>query len=130
MNLENAAIALCANTPEGGYHSAHQLLSHRRPTALFVSNAQMMAGVMRAIKELHLNIPKDISVLSFDDTQWASFVDPPLTVVAQQPYELGRTAARLILESIEGNPQPSSQESKTVRLSTQLIERQSCRALH
>jgi DNA-binding LacI/PurR family transcriptional regulator len=124
--LEDSRVALCPNTPEGGYRSARRLLGSKPPSALFVLNAQMMAGAMQAIKELGFKIPGDISVVSFDDTQWSSRVDPPHTVVAQQTYGLGCTAASLILESIEGHQ--TTPGAKQVRLSTHLIERQSCNA--
>ena len=45
-----------------------------------------------------MRVPQDLSLLSFDDTDWAAFTDPALTVVTQPAYELGRTAAKLIFD--------------------------------
>jgi LacI family transcriptional regulator len=94
-----------------------------RPKAVFVTNAQMMAGCLRAIRELGLNVPSDVSLIGFDDASWASVVDPPITVLAQQAYELGRMAAQMILDSIEGKTKITD---GITRVPTKLIERDSC----
>lgn len=126
LSLDPRWVLACPNTPEGGYRAAHELFARPGlPSALFVQNAQMMSGVLRAVQERSLEIPKDLSVVCFDETQWTPLVSPPLTVVAQQAYALGRTAARVIVESM-GEPEVA-QQSRVVRLPTQLIVRRSCR---
>ena len=57
----------------------------------------------RAIGELGLRIPEDISVLGFDDHSYASIVSPPLTTFAHPKYDLGRWVAKLLIDSIEQN---------------------------
>ncbi|MFZ5992827.1 MAG: LacI family DNA-binding transcriptional regulator [Deinococcota bacterium] len=125
VTLEPRWVYGCANTPLGGYEAARRLFAQSPlPTALFVQNAQMMSGVLRAVREVGLEIPRQLSVVCFDETQWTPLVSPALTVVAQQAYELGRTAAERIVKSME---KPSTrQKSRVVRLPTQLVVRESC----
>jgi DNA-binding LacI/PurR family transcriptional regulator len=123
IQLEPRRMQNCMNNPGGGYRATLELLrAASQITALFIGNAQVMNGTLKAVRELGLRIPQDISVISFDDTDWAAFTDPALTVVAQPAYELGQTAANLIF-----NPKKRKVETP-VRLPTQLIVRQSTAA--
>jgi LacI family transcriptional regulator len=79
------------------------LLGTPRPTAIFASNDLIALGALQALKELGLRCPEDVSLVGFDDLDLAKFTDPPLTTVSQPGYELGATAARLVLERIEGH---------------------------
>lgn len=91
------------------------------PTALFVTNNLMSLGVLQAINELNLSIPKDISVVMFDDISWATVVSPPLTVVKQPSYEIGRRAAELLFQRISD----PDRETVEVIMDTTLIVRSS-----
>lgn len=126
--LEPQWVYGCANTPVGGYEAARQLFAQSPlPTAIFVQNAQMMSGVLRAVRKVGLEIPRQLSVVCFDETQWTPLVSPALTVVAQQAYELGRTAAKIIVKNME---QPAEKQPRVVRLPTQLVVRESCGKPH
>lgn len=72
------------------------------PTALVTANNQMTLGALMAVKEMGLRIPDDISVVGFDDPEWAPLTDPPLTTLAQPTYEMGVEAVGLLLDRIEG----------------------------
>lgn len=76
------------------------LSSGSSPTAIFATNNFMTVGVMQALHQLNLKCPADISVIGFDDFEWAEVFTPPLTTVAQVPYEMGREAARLLFECL------------------------------
>jgi len=93
-----------------------------RPEAIFTSNSLLAAGVLLAIRQKKLSIPGDIALASFDDTTWAQLLEPALTVIEQPTYEIGRTAAELLLKRIQ-DPTRSNRE---VVLKTKLIVRQSC----
>jgi DNA-binding LacI/PurR family transcriptional regulator len=89
---------------ETGYRSAIELLSIQNPpTALFTGNNQLAIGAFHAIQSQRLNIPYDIALVSFDDPEWATMIQPQLTVAAQPTYELGRKAAELVMRRI-ANP--------------------------
>jgi LacI family transcriptional regulator len=63
----------------------------------------MTIGAVAAIEEHGLSIPADIALVGFDDFIWASLFRPTLTTVAQPTYELGQSAAQLLLRRIEGD---------------------------
>jgi LacI family transcriptional regulator len=109
--------------PGGGYAAAQQLLTLSEvPTAIFASNDLSAFGVMEAIRQRGFRIPEDISVVGFDDIPQASIVYPKLTTVRQPLDQMGRVAAKMLLEHIE-NPERSL---RRVTLSTHLIVRDSC----
>jgi LacI family transcriptional regulator len=76
---------------------------------------------MTAIRNSPLRAPEDVSILAFDDLDWATVVQPPLSVVAQPVYELGTIAAQRLLARIGGD----ESEPRAVLLNTRLIERES-----
>ena len=98
------------------------LEASERPTALFTANNFMTLGAMRALHDLGMRVPRDVSLVGFDDLEWTTLVDPPLTVVSQPDTELGEAAARLVLarlQGVDGRP-------RRIRLETKLIIRASC----
>ena len=107
---------------EGGYTATRQLLRQRRPPdGLLFSNNLMTVGGLRAIAEAGLAIPCDIAVVGFDDASWATAFSPPLTVVAQPTYQIGQTAAKLLLRRVNREKFPP----RHVVLQAELIERAS-----
>jgi len=71
------------------------------PTAIVTTDETMTLGVLDAVRELDLDIPSDVSLMSFDDLPWTTILKPPLSVVAQPVQEIGVTAARRLLRRIE-----------------------------
>lgn len=74
------------------------------PTALFTAQNLVTAGSLRGLR--HLALHHRVAVVGFDDIQLADLLDPPVTVVAQDPPGLGRTAARLLLARLDGGEGP------------------------
>jgi alanine racemase len=91
-----------------------------RPTAVLAMSDAMAIGAMRAIRELRLNVPGDVSVVGFDDIDLATHIDPPLTTVHQPIRRKGEEAVRLLLASIEDRELNRPTHS---RLETRLIVR-------
>ncbi len=76
-----------------------------RPTALFCGNDQIAIGALRVLREAGVRVPEEMSVTGFDDIPEAVTLDPPLTTIRQPLEEMGRRAARLLLDNIEsGSP--------------------------
>ena len=71
-----------------------------RPTAIFALSNTILLGAVKAIRESGLRIPEDISVVSFDDNPYLDFLVPAITRIGQPVEEIGKTAVRLLLESI------------------------------
>jgi LacI family transcriptional regulator len=109
---------------EGGYAATRQLLRlPAPPDGLLISNNLMTVGGLQAIAEAGLAIPGDIAVVGFDDASWATALRPPLTVVAQPTYEIGRIATELLLRRVSGEKSPP----RRVVLQAELVERASSR---
>jgi LacI family transcriptional regulator len=92
------------------------------PTALVAGNNLATIGVMRALRARGLRVPSDISVVGFDDFEWADCFEPRLTLVAQPCAEIGARAASLLMERIADPEGPR----RTIRLDARLVERDSC----
>jgi LacI family transcriptional regulator len=71
---------------------ATELRRKRRPTAIIASNGTVASRLLRALRALGLEIPRDVSVLAFDEPEWADLVRPALSVVRQPTREIARTA--------------------------------------
>lgn len=70
------------------------------PTAILATNSFMVIGTLRALRERGLSVPEVISLVCFDDLEWAAEIDPFLTALSQPAYEMGATAMRLLVERI------------------------------
>jgi LacI family transcriptional regulator/LacI family repressor for deo operon, udp, cdd, tsx, nupC, and nupG len=92
------------------------------PTALFACNGLMTAGALEAIAARGLKIPKQIAIVGFDELPLSSVFNPPLTVVRQPAYEVGKYAAELLLKRIEDAKRPAT----SLKLMPELIIRKSC----
>lgn len=71
------------------------------PDAIFAVNDPTAIGAMKVLKKNGLKIPGDVALVGFTVSQLAPLIDPPLTSVAQPTHEIGRTAARLLLDQLE-----------------------------
>ena len=87
----------------GAAMAEHLLLQREAPTAVFCFNDGMAIGVIQAAKRLGRRVPEDLSVVGFDDIQFARYTDPPLTTIAQPMREIGEGTVRLLLEILSGN---------------------------
>jgi DNA-binding LacI/PurR family transcriptional regulator len=83
-----------------GYELGRRLAGDRRVTAIFAANDQMALGVLRAMNEAGREIPREVSVVGFDDIPEAAFFSPPLTTVRQDFDEMGTRGVRLLLRTM------------------------------
>lgn len=107
----------------GGAIGMNQLLDGNLvPTAVFAFNNLTAVGALTTLADRGYSIPSDISFVAFDDMALYPFTDPPITAIAQAPYEMGVKAADLVVRLIlEPTATPS-----TVAISSRLIVRESC----
>jgi LacI family transcriptional regulator len=122
--VDDALVSVAArSTLAGGHAAALELLSRPdRVHAVFTTSNLMTAGTVRALTDLGLRMPDDVALVAFDDLEWTTIVQPPITVVAQPVLELGTMAGRRILARLAGDSSPAQK----IRLPTQLIVRGSC----
>jgi len=83
------------------------------PTAIICGNDVLAAGALNQAKELKLDVPGDLSITGFDDINLATAVDPPLTTVRVPQLQMGKAAARVLLEYVESGVMPDSIEFET-----------------
>ena len=114
-------------TYESGYSAAKEMFKNEdRPSAVFAMSDLMAIGVMDAAREYGLQVPRDVSVIGFDNRTCSQYSYPKLTTVEIPLKEMGRKSAQLLLNLIE--------EKKTgfdlnIELDCQLIERDSVRSI-
>jgi LacI family transcriptional regulator len=122
------AVRESASNVDGAYATAIDLLTAKpRVEAIFCTNNFMTLGAMRAIAEMGLRCPDDVAVAGVDDLPWSAGFRPRLTVISQPGREMGREAARLLLDRIA-----KRRTGAPVRwmLPTRLHVRESCGAGH
>lgn len=107
---------------QAGYEKSMVLLRMLpRPTAFFAGNDMIALGVLLAIRGMGLRCPEDISVIGFDNLDFAETTSPSLSSVHQSGYQLGATAARIVLDRVSGDASPA----KHCVLQTELKVRES-----
>lgn len=100
-----------------GYAAGRDLLSRPdRPTAIFAGSDLQALGVLRAAHELDLDVPRQLSVVGYDDLPLSEWVWPPLTTVEQPLYEMALQATRLVLALSRGEEPISRRMDLAVRL--------------
>jgi LacI family transcriptional regulator len=123
IGMENW-IHVGAVTPERTRRIVTEMLqSARRPTAIIASDSIIGLEVFKVHRQLGLSIPDDLSLVSFHDADWTSVTTPPITVVRQPVYDLGATAAKLLVERLNGD----GQTARVVVLRNEIVERASTR---
>jgi LacI family transcriptional regulator len=110
-------------TESSGYRCAKRILRCLpRPTAVFAANDYMAVGLMSALGEAGLHVPQDVAVTGFDDIAIAQYLNPPLTTVRVDAYELGEQAVRQWIYSTRSGRQVPAHHL----LPANLIVRSSC----
>ena len=105
---------------DGAERACNELFSlSNAPTAVFAGNNLMTIGVMKQLRTLGIRCPQDVSVVGFDDFEWASCFEPTLTMVAQDPYRIGFTAMEQLFKVLSGK----RFRRITTRIPTHLIVR-------
>jgi LacI family transcriptional regulator len=92
------------------------------PTAIFAANDMSAMGVYHVARQAGVRIPQDLSVVGFDNLRESAFLTPPLTTVDQFITEMGAMATDIIVKMVNGD----EQEKKLIKISTQLVVRDSC----
>ena len=110
---------------DAGYAATRELMEQKhRPEAIIITGDRASLGSLKALREMRLNVPRDVGVLAMDGTRETAFADPPLTAVEIPWYEMLAMGARLLIDLIEQRP-PIEQVG--ICYSTRLIVRDSTR---
>jgi len=126
LPLDEALIAKGDYSQQSGCELMPHLLDPTpRLTAVFCANDAMAVGVLLALHRAGLAVPGDVSVVGYDDLPNSQYTIPPLTTVRQPIYEMGRHAADMVIDQIEG----ARKEPVHTKLEVELVMRESCGAL-
>lgn len=108
--------------PSSGFEMTLELMAlPEPPDAIFCANDMMAMGCLEALKQMGKSVPEDVAVIGFDDREIAHSLHPPLTTLVLPQYEMGQTAAELLLDSAGGlNPQTTR-----IKVECELIVRES-----
>src|SRR3972149_2246939 len=108
-----------------GYRAVKQMLMRGEvPRAIVAMNDWIAVGLLMGLKEEGLSVPDDVAIVSFDDLEWASYINPGLTTVKSPVYDIGVKAATHIINLIEKKEAEIVEE----KLPMELIVRESCGA--
>ncbi|WP_405724884.1 LacI family transcriptional regulator [Streptomyces sp. NBC_00028] len=114
---ERAQVHHAAYSDEGGFKAGMTLLTaERRPTAVMTGADVAALGIYRAAHELGLRIPDDVSLVGYNNTALAALAPVQLTSVDQAGHTMGSTAARMLIERVEGRRSRAMQTAMTPRL--------------
>jgi LacI family transcriptional regulator len=119
--VETIRVSLM-NTTQGEEAAKKILALKTIPTAIFCANDLLALGVMRTLRENKLRIPEQVSVLGYDDIEFAASAAVPLSSISQPAYQMGVTAADLLLNECE---EAETHEHQQIRFQPQLVERAS-----
>ena len=110
--------------PDHGYEATKYLLNLKSPPrAISASTSMYSIGILKAIKEFGLRIPQDVAVTSFDDYDFASIANPPITALQRIDYKIGRMGAEIMIDIINGR---KKLKKNIIKIDTPLIIRKSC----
>jgi LacI family transcriptional regulator len=122
LPLDPELLVRCGSAMEDSYRAARQLLElPDRPTALLAINDLLAIGALRAISDLELKVPQDVSVFGYDDIPLAKYLVPRLSTASKNGETMGREATRLLLARLQDPDRPRQE----VRLPARLIFRES-----
>jgi len=119
--VETIRVSLM-NTTQGEEAAKKILALKTTPTAIFCANDLVALGVMRTLRENKFKIPEQVSVLGYDDIEFAASAAVPLSSISQPAYQMGVTAADLLLNECE---EADTHEHQQIRFQPQLVERAS-----
>ncbi len=104
IESDERLIAVSPSTTKHAVETAIRLFRQApAPTALFTVDSLMTTGALIALRSMGLSVPRDVSLVGFDDFDFATFTDPQITVVAQPIDRIGPLAAEILLRRIDGD---------------------------
>jgi LacI family transcriptional regulator len=122
LPIDPSLIIACGPTIEDSYQATTQLLElPSPPTALLAINDFLAIGALRAIRDLNLNVPEDVSLFGYDDIPLAKYLVPRLSTASKDGEKIGREAIRLLLARLEDPDRPIQR----IKLPARLILRES-----
>lgn len=127
IEVDPTLMKIAGSTKDDGSDLVQALMKasgESPPSAIFTSSWWLVPGTLEALQTLDLRVPEDVALAAFSDMPYAGLLQPPLTVIRQPTYEIGRRAVTRLMELAEDPDQPA----QTIRLKTTLVVRESSAA--
>ena len=121
IELNEELVFVGESSFKSGYEIAGRLLENHDVDGIVVVNNTISMGIYKYLKEKNIQMPEDISFLSYDDFPWMELTDPPITTIRQPAFEMGQAAAKLLLEKLEDN----RKEPKKICIESSIVIRNS-----
>lgn len=122
LSVDEALVEEASSSHQSGLEAMGRLLAlEHAPTAVFTHNDVIALGAMRAIYRAGLSIPRDLSIVGYDDINSAAFYNPPLTTIRFAKHKIGEEAGKFILASLE----PAHTSFRTLSIDVELVIRSS-----
>lgn len=125
----NYIVEAPSYSPDAGRQAIDKLVSdcwNDMPTAIYIAYDELACSAMSFLQERGFRIPKDLSIVGFDNLEAASYTNPGLTTINQERMTIGKNAADMLISMIEGKPQGKNYD---IRIPTSLVIRGSCRRI-
>lgn len=123
--IDERLIRTVASPADFGFPDSMALLGEAAPPTSVIAGVHELVGLMRAVRARGMRVPDDLSIIAFGDSDLAELAQPAISVVSWNAREVGRVAARLVLDRIEARAEP---EPRQVLFPTELLVRGSCAA--
>jgi len=122
---DEAFVAEGAYSVDSGYGAMMEILLRctAMPTAVFAANDHMAIGAMKALKEKGFKLPMEIEMIGYDDIEFAKYMTPSLSTVRVDQYVMGKLAATMLIDLIEGD----LKEHHEMTMGFKLVHRESTR---
>jgi DNA-binding LacI/PurR family transcriptional regulator len=116
-------VRACAWAQAAGAEEARALLAlSARPTAIVACSAELALGCLAVCRELGVALPDELALVTFDDPYFGALLEPSLTAVGYDPSEVGRAAAALLVDAMQGR----RLDHRDIRIAVELVRRRSC----
>lgn len=111
--------------PETGYQATRELFRREpRPTAVYSSGSPVTVGVLRAVKDLGVSVPRDVSLVAYEDPEWYAAQNPPITGYALPLREMAMLAVERIMQRL-AQPNDAVWEPELMRFAGHIVVRSS-----
>ena len=123
MPFDENLVRYCGFAPEEAQQVIFELLDSQKPDAIFTASDRLALDSFAAVKAKGIRIPEEVAFIGFTNLGVAHLLDPPLSTVVQPAFAIGKTAAGILLNTLENKQ--NSTEIRTIRIPTELNLRQS-----
>lgn len=121
--INNNYIKIANWNQKEAYIATKELMNLKdKPRAIYCANAKMLLGCMKYLNEHNVKIPQEVALVTFDDYDFVSAMNPPITTLKRVDLDIGKKAAELLLNRINGK----MEKYQEIRIDSDLVVRKSC----